>query len=56
MKELNEFYEEDKTIIFQMEPKCNDEKQNWGTKCWGEWSDPDPNKFLDVRCIAVKIL
>ena len=38
-----------KTIVFQMEPKCNNENQLWGTKTWGEWEEPDSNKFLEVR-------
>ncbi len=45
----NEFFIPEKTIIFQMEPWCYSEKQNWGVKTWGEWAKPDPNKFLQVR-------
>jgi len=37
-----------KTIVFQMEPTCNQHNNNWGTKTWGEWANPDPNKFLEV--------
>jgi GR25 family glycosyltransferase involved in LPS biosynthesis len=42
-------YIPEKTIIFQMEPRCNNLNQNWGVKTWGMWADPDPNKFLQVR-------
>ena len=45
----NEYYNQSKTILFQMEPYCNNEYQNWGIKTWGEWSNPDPNIFLEVR-------
>ena len=45
----NEKYIPKKTIVFQMEPWVYDEKLNWGVKTWGEWSNPDPNKFLAVR-------
>jgi GR25 family glycosyltransferase involved in LPS biosynthesis len=45
----NDKYKPEKTIIFQMEPRCNNLNQNWGVKTWGEWADPDPNKFLQVR-------
>jgi len=38
-----------KTIIFQMEPRCKNENQNWGIKTWGEWENPDPSSFLHVR-------
>ena len=45
----NSFYIPEKTIIFHMEPWCYDDNQNWGVKTWGEWSEPDSNKFLQVR-------
>lgn len=44
-----EFYVPERTIIFQMEPWCGEEFQKWGVKTWGEWSTPDPSKFLQVR-------
>lgn len=44
-----DFYIPEKTIIFQMEPQCNNQNQTWGVKTWGEWANPDPNKFLMVR-------
>ena len=44
-----EHYISEKTIIFQMEPYCNDSYQNWGVKTWGIWALPDPNIFLEVR-------
>ena len=45
----NEYYDPKKTIIFQMEPKCNNDNQNWGVKTWGSWENPDVSKFLEVR-------
>ena len=39
----------EKTIIFHMEPWCAGEDQRWGVKTWGEWANPDPAKFLQVR-------
>lgn len=46
---LDEYYIPNRTIIFQMEPTVFDPTKNWGTKCWGEWANPDPNKFMHVR-------
>ena len=49
-KPLNEeSYIPEKTIIFQMEPRCENESQKWGVKTWGIWADPDESKFLHVR-------
>lgn len=45
----NEYYEPSKTIVFQMEPWCYDESQNWGVKTWGEWAKPNESTFLHVR-------
>ena len=45
----HQHYDPKKTIIFHMEPWCYDSNQHWGVKTWGEWADPDPNKFLHVR-------
>ena len=45
----NDFFIPDRTIIFHMEPWCGDESQKWGVKTWGEWSEPDEYKFLQVR-------
>ena len=42
-------YDEKKTIIFQMEPMCNNLYQRWGVKTWGDWANPDESKFLEVR-------
>jgi GR25 family glycosyltransferase involved in LPS biosynthesis len=42
-------YNSKKTIIFQMEPMCNNEYQKWGVKTWGDWAYPDENEFLEVR-------
>ncbi len=44
----NEYYEANKTIVFQMEPWIYDMNKNWGVKTWGEWAIPDENKFLKV--------
>lgn len=45
----NDFFIPHRTIVFQMEPWCDDPTQNWGVKTWGEWALPDENKFLQVR-------
>lgn len=45
----NEYYDPNRTIVFQMEPWINDTNKNWGVKTWGEWAIPDPKKFLHVR-------
>src|SRR5271170_2737533 len=38
-----------RTILFQMEPWCGELYQTWGVKTWGEWAEPDPSQFLQVR-------
>jgi GR25 family glycosyltransferase involved in LPS biosynthesis len=43
-----EHYEPKKTIVFQMEPWVADPLKNWGVKTWGEWANPDPQKFFKV--------
>jgi GR25 family glycosyltransferase involved in LPS biosynthesis len=43
------YYDESKTIIFQMEPWIYDENINHGVHTWGIWAKPDRNKFLCVR-------
>lgn len=48
---FNEFYVPKKSIIFHMEPNCDNSNVNWGVKTWGEWRDPDESKFLCVRTI-----
>ena len=48
MNGTNEYYEPEKTIIFQMEPWVYNETRNWGVKTWGEWANPDPKKFMKV--------
>lgn len=45
----DQYYIPKKTIVFQMEPWCYSENQNWGVKVWGYWSKPDENVFLQVR-------
>lgn len=42
-------YDPKRTIIFQMEPWVYDNSKPWGVKCWGDWANPDPEKFLHVR-------
>ncbi len=45
----SEFYEPQKSIIFQMEPWVNDETKNWGVKAWGCWAKPKESDFLHVN-------
>lgn len=44
----NEYFEPQKTIIFQMEPWVYDKNRNWGVKTWDVWSVPDENIYLYV--------
>ena len=44
-----ERYVPERTIVFQMEPWCGEPWQTWGVKTWGEWAEPDPSRFLQVR-------
>lgn len=44
-----ERYVPERTIVFQMEPWCGEAWQTWGVKTWGEWAEPDPSRFLQVR-------
>lgn len=48
MPPKDEYYNPEKTIVFQMEPWVYDENRNWGVKTWGEWANPDPTKFMKV--------
>jgi FkbM family methyltransferase len=43
------YYDPKKTIVFQMEPWVHDENKPWGVKTWGEWAEPDENKFMHVH-------
>lgn len=43
------YYDPKKTIVFQMEPWVHDETKPWGVKTWGEWAEPDENKFMHVH-------
>jgi len=43
------YYDPKKTIVFQMEPWVYDESKPWGMKTWGEWAEPDENKFMHVH-------
>jgi len=45
----DEWYDPSRTIVFQMEPWCYEPYQRHGVKTWGEWANPDENKFLQVR-------
>jgi hypothetical protein len=45
----NEYYNPKKTILFQMEPYCENINQNWGRKTWGYWNNPDKSNFLEIR-------
>jgi GR25 family glycosyltransferase involved in LPS biosynthesis/tetratricopeptide (TPR) repeat protein len=45
---VSDKYDPARTIVIQMEPRCEQDWQCWGTKTWGEWANPDPNKFLHV--------
>ena len=49
MPQHGAYYNPNKTIIFQMEPMCNNSDQSWGIKTWGSWAYPDESKFLQVR-------
>ena len=40
----NDYYEPNKTIVFQMEPYIEKEQH-----FWGEWSNPDKNKFFHIN-------
>lgn len=44
-----EFHVPERTIIFQMEPHMLNSDKLWGSKCWGVWANPDPNKYMHVR-------
>lgn len=37
-----------KTLVFQMEPWIADPAKPWGVKTWGDWAEPDPQKFFKV--------
>lgn len=44
-----DYYNPSKSIVLQMEPWVYDLSKNWGVKCWGVWSNPDPNTFMHVH-------
>ena len=46
MEERVKQFDKKRTIIFQMEPWC--ENKNWGVNTWGDWANPDPNKYLAI--------
>lgn len=45
----SDFFIPERTIIFQMEPHMLGSDCLWGSKCWREWANPDPTKYLHVR-------
>ncbi len=44
-----ENYVPERTIVLRTEPWCGETYQTWGAKTWGEWANPDPSRFLQVR-------
>jgi len=46
---IGEYYDEEKTLVFQMEPWVYNESKPWGVKTWGDWASPDPAKFFHVN-------
>jgi len=46
---IDEYYDPEKTLVFQMEPWVYNDSKPWGVKTWGEWATPDPVKFLHVN-------
>jgi GR25 family glycosyltransferase involved in LPS biosynthesis/tetratricopeptide (TPR) repeat protein len=44
-----QYFDPERTIVFQMEPWVEDVSKPWGVKSWGQWAQPDPSKFLAVR-------
>ena len=46
MEWLVKQFDKKRTIIFQMEPWC--ENKDWGVNNWGDWADPDPNEYLGI--------
>jgi len=49
INKTDQYFNPSRTIVFQMEPWCDDPNATWGVKTWGEWAIPDENKFLHVR-------
>ena len=50
----NEYYDPQRTIIFQMEPWVNDNSKKWGVKTWGKWANPNPSKDLFLKVFGRK--
>ena len=46
MEERVKQFDKKRTIIFQMEPWC--ENKDWGVNTWGDWANPDPNEYLAI--------
>jgi glycosyltransferase involved in cell wall biosynthesis/GR25 family glycosyltransferase involved in LPS biosynthesis len=42
-----ERFDPSRTVLFQMEPRMAEEPERWG-----EWSRPDPRRFLETRAFA----
>ena len=49
MPRIEDTFNPEKTLIFQMEPWVYDDSKKWGVKTWGQWATPDPKKFLHVN-------
>lgn len=45
----SDYYNPEKTIVYQMEPWIHNNNKNWGVKTWGLWAKPDKNKFKHVH-------
>lgn len=46
MEDMNVTINKEKTIIFQMEPWCEDKK--WGVNNWGVWANPNEDEYMAV--------
>jgi GR25 family glycosyltransferase involved in LPS biosynthesis/tetratricopeptide (TPR) repeat protein len=49
INKTTQYYEPEKTIVFQMEPWVYDQTKNWGVKTWGEWANPTGFKKFHGR-------
>ena len=50
----NEYYDPQRTIVFQMEPWVNDNSKKWGVKTWGKWANPNPSEDLFLKVFGRK--
>ena len=46
IQDMNIKINKEKTIVFQMEPWCENKK--WGVNNWGVWSNPNENEYMAV--------